>query len=50
MRIRQHIGNVDINIDTKRIDRNLKEAQKELNLAVRKDTTPFVPKREGSGG
>ena len=50
MRIKQHVGNVDIHIDTKRIDRNLKEAQKELNLAVRKDTTPFVPKREGSGG
>lgn len=48
MRIRQHIGNVDINIDTKRIDYNIKEAQKELNLAVRKDCTPFVPKG-GSG-
>lgn len=50
MRINNTIGSVSIKIDTSRIDRNLREAQKELNLAVRKDTTPFVPKREGSGG
>lgn len=49
-KINTTVGNVNIRIDTSRIDRNLKEAQKELNLAVRKDTTPFVPKREGSGG
>lgn len=44
MRIRQHVGNVDIDISDARLRRNLKEAQKELNLAVRKDCTPFVPK------
>lgn len=48
MKLNTHIGNVDIHIDTKRIDGNLREAQKELNIAVRKDTTPFVPKG-GSG-
>lgn len=47
MRIRQHIGNVDINIDTKRIDRNVMEAQKLLNLAVRTDCEPLVPLMNG---
>ncbi len=47
MRIRQHIGNVDINIDTKRIDRNVMEAQKLLNLAVRTDCEPLVPLLNG---
>lgn len=47
MRIRQRIGNVDINIDTKRIDRNVMEAQKLLNLAVRTDCEPLVPLLNG---
>lgn len=47
MKIRQHIGNVDINIDTKRIDRNLKEAQRILNTAVKKDCEPLVPHLNG---
>lgn len=47
-KINTTVGNVSIKIDTKRIDRNIKEAQKELNLAVRRDCTPFVPKG-GSG-
>lgn len=44
MRIRQHIGNVDIQLNTDRIDRNLKNAQKRLDEDVLKDTTPYVPK------
>lgn len=44
MRIRQHVGNVDIKIDTKRIDKNLKNAQKRLNEDVLNDCTPYVPK------
>ena len=47
MRIRQHVGNVDIKIDTKRIDKNLKEAQKLLNLAVKIDSEPLVPHLNG---
>ncbi len=47
MRIRQHIGNVDIKLDTKRIDRNMMEAQKLLNLAVRTDCEPLVPLLNG---
>lgn len=47
MRIRQRVGNVDIHIDTKRIDRNIREAQKLLNIAVRKDCEPLVPHLNG---
>lgn len=48
MRIRQHIGNVDINIDTNRIDRNLKEAQKLLNMQVVADCDPLIPLQQGA--
>lgn len=47
MRIRQHIGNVDIQLNTDRLDRNLKEAQKALNIAVRDDCEPLVPHLNG---
>ncbi len=47
MKLNSHIGNVDIKIDTKRIDKNLKEAQKVLNLAVRTDCEPLVPHLNG---
>lgn len=48
MRIRQRIGNVDINIDTKRIDRNLKEAQKLLNMQIVADCDPLIPFQQGA--
>lgn len=48
MRIRQHIGNVDINIDTKRIDRNIREAQKLLNMQVVADCDPLIPFQQGA--
>ncbi len=44
MKINSHIGNVGIKIDTKRIDRNIKEAQRRLNEDVLRDSTPYVPK------
>lgn len=47
MEINTHIGEVSIKIDTKRIDRNLMEAQKVLNLAVRTDCEPLVPLLNG---
>lgn len=43
MRIRQHIGNVDIQLNTDRIDRNLKNAQKRLDEDVLNDSTYYVP-------
>lgn len=48
MRIRQHIGNVDIHIDTSRIDNNIREAQKLLNLAIVGDCEQFVPFQQGA--
>ena len=48
MRIRQHIGNVDIDISDARFRRNLKEAQKLLNLAVVSDCDPLIPFHQGA--
>lgn len=48
MRIRQHIGNVDIHIDTSRIDRNLKDAQRLLNMQVVADCDPLIPFQQGA--
>lgn len=47
MRIRQHIGNVDINISTDRLDKNKKKAQKLLNLQVAADCDPYIPFQQG---
>lgn len=47
MRLNMQIGNVGIKFDTKRIDRNLKEAQKILNMAVKIDSEPLVPHLNG---
>jgi len=47
MRINKTNGNVDIKLETKRIDSNMKEAQKLLNLAVRTDCEPLVPLLNG---
>lgn len=47
MRINKTIGNVETKFNDKRIDRNMKEAQKLLNLAVRTDCEPLVPLMNG---
>ena len=47
MRLNTTIGNVSIKLNTKRIDRNVMEAQKLLNLAVRTDCEPLVPLLNG---
>lgn len=47
MRINQHIGSVDIKIDTKRIEGNFRKAQAALNIAVRDDCEPLVPHLNG---
>lgn len=44
MKINTQIGNVGIRLDTGRIERNLKNAQRQLDEAVLRDTTPYVPK------
>lgn len=48
MKLSTHVGAVDIKIDTKRIDRNLKEAQKLLNMQVVADCDPLIPFQQGT--
>lgn len=48
MRIRQHIGNVDIDIGDARLQRNLKEAQISLNEQIAADCDPYIPFRQGA--
>ena len=43
-----HIGNVDIQIDTSRIDKNTREAQMLLNGQVAADCDPLIPFRQGA--
>lgn len=48
MRINSHVGSVDIKIDTKRIDKNLKDAQRLLNMQVVADCDPLIPFQQGA--
>lgn len=48
MKLNTHVGSVDIHIDTKRIDRNLMEAQKLLNMQVVADCDPLIPFQQGA--
>lgn len=48
MRINNTVGNVSIKIDTSRIDKNIREAQKLLNLAVVGDCDPLIPFQQGA--
>ncbi len=48
MRIRQHVGNVDIDISDARIRGNLREAQKLLNMQVVADCDPLIPFQQGA--
>lgn len=48
MQIRQHIGNVDIDISDARLRRNLRECQKVLNLQVAADCDPLIPFQQGA--
>ena len=48
MRINNTVGNVSIKIDTSRIDKNIREAQKLLNLAIVGDCEQFVPFQQGA--
>lgn len=43
-----HIGSVDIQIDTDRLDRNVREVQKLLNMQIVADCDPLIPFRQGA--
>lgn len=48
MRLNTTVGNVSIKLNTDRIDRNLKEAQKLLNEQVVADCDPLIPFQQGA--
>lgn len=48
MRINSHIGSVDIKIDTKRIDNNIRTAQRLLNMQIVADCDPLIPFQQGA--
>ena len=47
MKNNTHVGNVDIKIDTSRIEGNIKEAQKLLNMQIVADCEPLIPFQQG---
>ena len=48
MKISSSVGSVDIKIDTSRIDKNLEEAQKLLNMQIVADCEPLIPFQQGA--
>lgn len=48
MKLNTNIGSIGIKIDTKRIDENVREAQKLLNLQIAADCDPLIPFRQGA--
>lgn len=50
MRIDKYVGDVEIHIDTSRIDKNTREAQMLLNTQVVEDCEPFIPDGESAKG
>lgn len=48
MKIDTHVGDVEIHIDTSRIDKNTREAQKLLNEQVAADCDPLIPFQQGA--
>lgn len=47
MRIRQHVGNADIDISDERIRGNLREAQIKLNERIVADCNDYIPFQQG---
>lgn len=48
MKFKRTIGDVGFSLDTGRIERNMKEAQKQLNIMVTADSNQFVPMEQGA--
>lgn len=47
MKYEKVVGNVEINLNTDRFDKNIREAQKMLNMQVVADCEPFIPFQQG---
>ncbi len=48
MKYNKTVGSVNIKIDTKRIDRNIRKAQDKLDMQVLNDMIPYMPKQQGA--
>lgn len=48
MKINTHVGSVDISIDTSRLDKNIGEAQKLLNMQIVADCDQLIPFQQGA--
>lgn len=48
MKYNKTVGSVDINLNTDRLDRNIMEAQKKLNMQVAADCDAFIPFQQGA--
>lgn len=47
MKIDKTVGTVGISLNTGRLDSNLREAQKKLNMQIVIDCDPFIPSQQG---
>lgn len=48
MRIRQHRGNVDIDISDARLQKGIRNAQRALNMKIVADCDPLIPFQQGA--
>lgn len=48
MKYNKMVGNISINLNTDRFDRNIREAQKLLNMQVVADCDPYIPFQQGA--
>lgn len=48
MKYNKIVGSVEISLDTDRLDRNIKEAQKKLDMQVLSDSNLYIPQQQGS--
>lgn len=47
MKLNKTVGGINIKLDTKRLDTNMREAQKKLNMQIAADCKPIVPFQQG---
>ena len=48
MRHSSHVGSVDIHIDTSRLENNISNAQKLLNMQIAADCDEYIPMQQGA--
>ncbi len=47
-KLKSTVGAVTVNVDLSRINKNVPDAQKALNIQIVADSTPFIPFRQGA--